>query len=114
MQRAFRTMMRGELPDSLVAALLVRLPTKNLTVAELTSATQVVREFLIPVNAHCAQPPIDLCGTGGDSQGTFNVSTTASFVAAAGAVMWPNTATAVLAQVAAAPTCWRPLALTWH
>jgi anthranilate phosphoribosyltransferase len=84
MQRAFRTMMRGELPDSLVAALLVKLPTKNLTVAELTSVTQVVREFLIPVNAHCAQPPIDLCGTGGDSQGTFNVSTTASFVAAAG------------------------------
>ncbi|MCK3860984.1 anthranilate phosphoribosyltransferase [Pseudomonas sp. B329] len=83
MQCAFRTMMRGELPDSLVAALLVRLPTQHLTAAELTATTRVVREFLIPVNAKCAQPPIDLCGTGGDSQGTFNVSTTASFVAAA-------------------------------
>ncbi len=83
LQDTFRSIMRGEIPESLVAALLVKFPAHGVSSAELTAAARVVREFIIPVAPKDELPLIDLCGTGGSSTHIFNVSTTASFVAAA-------------------------------
>jgi anthranilate phosphoribosyltransferase len=44
-----------------------------------------MRERATPVTTR-RHNPIDMCGTGGDAKGTFNISTVASFVAAGGGV----------------------------
>jgi len=79
--RAMRKIMQGEVSDIQVAGFLVGLATRGETVTELTALTEVMRAFATPVV--CDDPhAIDLCGTGGDGLGTFNISTTASFVCA--------------------------------
>ncbi|KAG1316591.1 hypothetical protein G6F63_016011 [Rhizopus arrhizus] len=42
-----------------------------------------MREFATPVETPNPQDLLDMCGTGGDGSHTFNISTTAMFVAAA-------------------------------
>lgn len=77
----FSQMMEGELPPVTVSALLVALRMKGETVDELTGAARAMRAKARMIQA----PPhaIDTCGTGGDAQGTYNVSTAAAIVAAA-------------------------------
>lgn len=86
LQAAFDALMRGQLPDSLIAALLVAVQVRGFQAAEVESVARVIRHHLIPVPHACSGPLIDLCGTGGDARSTFNVSTTASFVVAAAGV----------------------------
>lgn len=86
LQSAFRALMQGQLPDSLIAALLVALQVKGLDAQAVECVARVVRDFLIPVRHSVSGPLVDLCGTGGDARATFNVSTTASFVVAAAGV----------------------------
>lgn len=76
----FGAMMEGEIPPIPFAALLVALRAKGESVGELLGAAQAMRERCHRVKA----PPfsVDLCGTGGDRQGTLNVSTAASLVVA--------------------------------
>jgi anthranilate phosphoribosyltransferase len=45
-----------------------------------------MREFATPVHVANPQDMVDMCGTGGDGSSTFNISTTAMFVAAAAGV----------------------------
>lgn len=45
-----------------------------------------MREFATPVHTPNPEALLDLCGTGGDGSSTFNISTTAMFVAAAAGV----------------------------
>jgi anthranilate phosphoribosyltransferase len=45
-----------------------------------------MREFATPVHVANPQDMVDMCGTGGDGSNTFNISTTAMFVAAAAGV----------------------------
>jgi anthranilate phosphoribosyltransferase len=52
------------------------------TVEEITAAASVMRELVTPV-AISHEYLVDTCGTGGDSSGTFNISTASAFVAAA-------------------------------
>jgi anthranilate phosphoribosyltransferase len=59
---------------------------KKETVGEITAAAQVMREFATPVHVANPQDMVDMCGTGGDGSSTFNISTTAMFVAAAAGV----------------------------
>jgi anthranilate phosphoribosyltransferase len=78
-----RRIMQGEMSPVVMAALVTGLRVKKETVGELSAAAQVMREFATPVQIDDTAHLIDLCGTGGDGAHTFNISTTAMFVAAA-------------------------------
>jgi anthranilate phosphoribosyltransferase len=78
-----RQVMRGELSSTLIAAIMIGLRIKGETIGEIAAAAQVMREFASRVEVSDLSNLVDTCGTGGDSAGTFNISTTAAFVAAA-------------------------------
>ena len=78
-----RRIMRGEMSQVTMAAFITGLRVKKETVGEIAAAAQVMREFATPVDVLDKTAMVDLCGTGGDGQHTFNISTTAMFVAAA-------------------------------
>ena len=78
-----RRIMTGEMSPVTMAALITGLRVKKETVGEITAAAQVMREFATPVQVADKAHMVDLCGTGGDGAHTFNISTTAMFVAAA-------------------------------
>ena len=78
-----RRIMRGEMSPVIMGALITGLRVKKETVGEIAAAAQVMREFATPVHVLDTTHLIDLCGTGGDGAHTFNISTTAMFVAAA-------------------------------
>jgi len=86
MLHLMRLLMRGEMSPTIAAALLMGLRVKKETVGEITAAAQVMREFATPVHVANPQDMVDMCGTGGDGSNTFNISTTAMFVAAAAGV----------------------------
>ena len=78
-----RQIMTGEVSPSLIAALLMGLRVKKETIGEIAAAAEVMREFATKVPMGDEPQLIDTCGTGGDAQHTFNISTAAMFVAAA-------------------------------
>jgi anthranilate phosphoribosyltransferase len=87
MQTVMKQIMTGECTDSQIGGLLVALRMKGETIDEITAAAEVMASLAAPVPVSSPNL-IDIVGTGGDSTGTFNVSTAASFVAAgAGAVV---------------------------
>ena len=83
MVELMRQVMRGEVSPTMTAALLVGLRVKKETVGEIAAAAQVMREFatMVPLKDH--HHVVDVVGTGGDGAHTFNISTAATFVAAA-------------------------------
>lgn len=86
MLHLMRMLMRGEMSPQMASALIMGLRVKKETVGEITAAAQVMREFATPVSTPNAEDLLDMCGTGGDGSHTFNISTTAMFVAAAAGV----------------------------
>jgi len=83
-REAFETMMSGVASPVQMAAFLMALRVRGETIPEITGATRLMRERMLPVEA----PPnaIDIVGTGGDGHNTFNVSTAAALVAAGAGV----------------------------
>ncbi|NLA51469.1 MAG: anthranilate phosphoribosyltransferase [Alcaligenaceae bacterium] len=81
-----RNLMQGNMPSEIAAAFLMGLRVKKETVDEITAAATVMREFSKPVILDNPEEALDMCGTGGDGSDTFNISTTAMFVAAAAGV----------------------------
>lgn len=78
-------LMQGEATELQMAALLLGLRSRGETLDELTGFTRVMREYAVPVT--CNDPnAIDVCGTGGDRSGTFNVSTAVTLVCAGAGV----------------------------
>lgn len=77
---AMEEIMTGVATPAQIAAFLTALHLKGETDAEIAGMAQVMRAKALPV-AHSG-PVLDTCGTGGDASGTFNISTTAAFVAA--------------------------------
>jgi len=78
---AIDAMLEGAAPQSQMAALLVALRIKGETPDEIAGAAQAMRARAAKVNVSLDRL-IDTCGTGGDGSHTFNISTTAAFVAA--------------------------------
>lgn len=86
MLHLMRMLMRGEVSPPIASALILGLRVKKETIGEITAAAQVMREFATPVVTPNPEDLLDMCGTGGDSSNTFNISTAAMFVAAAAGV----------------------------
>jgi anthranilate phosphoribosyltransferase len=83
MVELMRQIMRGEVSDTMVAAILTGLRVKKETVGEIAGAATVMREFSRTVDVADRSHMVDIVGTGGDGSHTFNISTCAMFVAAA-------------------------------
>ncbi len=82
----FDLMMEGELPETQVAAFLTALRMKGETVSEITGVANAL--FRRAREIECGiESAVDLCGTGGDGSGTFNISTTSAFIAAGAGVV---------------------------
>ena len=78
------SIMSGEYDDIQTTGILIALRAKGETVDEITGFADVMRRKMLKISLN--KPAIDLCGTGGDSLGTFNISTVASFVVAGSGV----------------------------
>jgi len=78
-----RRIMSGEVTPVMIAALTVGLRVKKETIGEIAAAAQVMREFATKVDVADREKLVDIVGTGGDAQHTFNISTASMFVAAA-------------------------------
>ncbi|PHV09834.1 anthranilate phosphoribosyltransferase [Chitinimonas sp. BJB300] len=82
MLSVMRQIMSGEMSPVHTAAILIGLRVKVETVLEIAAAATVMRELASKVEVADRSHLIDTCGTGGDGAHTFNISTTAAFVAA--------------------------------
>jgi anthranilate phosphoribosyltransferase len=85
-ETAVALLVARDVPDAEKAAFLVALRTKGETAAEIAGfAKALLAHAITPELDRSALPgpTIDVCGTGGDRQGFFNVSTTVMFTASA-------------------------------
>jgi anthranilate phosphoribosyltransferase len=71
----------GDVPSSMIAALLVALRMKGESAGEVAGFARTMRDNAVPVTPK-ATGLVDTCGTGGDGSGTANISTAAAFVVA--------------------------------
>ena len=78
---AMRTIMEGGATDAQIAGFLIALKFKGEHPDELLGFVRVMEEKSLKVRVEDPDA-IDMCGTGGDGSGTFNISTVASFVVA--------------------------------
>lgn len=76
--------LQGQVSDVQVGALLAALATKGITRQELAGFAKALRDS--GESVACGVPLLDITGMGGDRTGTFNISTTAAFVIAAGGI----------------------------
>lgn len=74
--------MEGGATGAQIAAFLTALRMKGESLDEITAFVKVMRARVRPVVSKVHPRVLDTCGTGGDSSGTFNISTAAAFVAA--------------------------------
>ncbi len=72
--------MAGEASDAQIGAFLVGLRAKGETADEMAGLVDAMVDASVTVDV--GEPVVDSVGTGGDQSGTFNISTTAAFIAA--------------------------------
>ncbi len=77
--------MSGEENNSRIASLLTALKMKKETPEEVAGFVKAMREKVIRIKCD-DENVIDVCGTGGDGSGSFNISTAVAFVAAGAGV----------------------------
>jgi anthranilate phosphoribosyltransferase len=80
-ERVLAEVMEGNASEAQTAAFLIALRTKGETVQEIAGLASAMRSFALRVDA--GDDLVDTAGTGG-GRPTFNVSTTAAFIAAGG------------------------------
>lgn len=78
---AFDTILSGDVTQAQIGAFLMGLRVRGETVDEITGAVASMRKRMARVSAPVGA--IDIVGTGGDGQGTYNVSTLAALIVAA-------------------------------
>jgi anthranilate phosphoribosyltransferase len=86
---AMEEILSGRSDEETIVALLSVLRAKGEAVGELVGFARAMRSHVTPVFANGSRPDellVDTCGTGGDSSGTFNISTAAALVAAGAGV----------------------------
>lgn len=83
-ESAFHAMMERRLSPVQAAALLITLRTRGETPAEVAGGVRALRRSMVPVPVSQNGILVDTCGTGGGRVTTFNISTVAALVAAAG------------------------------
>ncbi|MFZ3340427.1 MAG: anthranilate phosphoribosyltransferase [Terriglobales bacterium] len=86
----------GQCSDAQIGALLVALHMKGETVEEIVGFAEAIRAAATPLELHTKKvldasgtgrdALVDTCGTGGDTSGTFNISTATAFVVAGAGV----------------------------
>lgn len=83
-QTAMNTIMSDQATDSQIASFITALRMKGESIEEITGFAKVMREKAKPLSISPAA--VDIVGTGGDLANSFNISTTAAFVAAGAGV----------------------------
>ncbi len=83
MTEVMRTIMTGDATPAQIGGFLIGLRMKGESVTEIAAAAAVMRELASGVKIGDLPNTVDIVGTGGDSSGTFNISTASMFVAAA-------------------------------
>lgn len=81
MREVMQAVMTGQATAAQIGAFLVALRMKGETSEELLAAAGVMRSLATRVDV-APDGLVDTCGTGGDSSGTFNISTASALVAA--------------------------------
>jgi anthranilate phosphoribosyltransferase len=81
MSSMFMEIFDGEITDPQIGAFMAALATKGETFEELAGAARTMRRKAVRIQT-TSNNVVDTCGTGGDSTGTFNISTTTAFVVA--------------------------------
>ena len=76
--------MSGKYDDAQISGFLIALRAKGENYEEIAGFAQAMRDKMTPIDS--VEDAIDMCGTGGDALGTFNISTAASFVVAGAGV----------------------------
>ena len=71
-------LMSGKLDDIQISALLIALRCKGESVSEILGFAKSMRQKMMKMSLQ--KDALDICGTGGDSLGTFNISTATCFV----------------------------------
>lgn len=84
-ERAIELIVRGETLPEHIGGLLVGLRLKGATLDEVVGFASAMRAHAQRVQVE-RDDLIDICGTGGDGAGTFNISTTVAFVVAGAGV----------------------------
>ena len=85
-EAAFNEIMSGRASPVEIAALLVALRTKGHASSEVAGGVRALRREMVPVRPPQGRVLVDTCGTGGGTVTTFNISTAAALVGAAGGV----------------------------
>ncbi len=80
----FTACLRGEASPAQVAAAVTAMRMRGETVGEIAAGVAAMREAGLKLEH--AHDVVDTCGTGGDGQHTYNISTAAAFVAAGAGV----------------------------
>jgi len=93
---AMTEVLTGQCTEAQIAAFLVALHMKGETVEEIVGFAEAIRAAAAPLDLHAREvldssgtgrdALVDTCGTGGDTSGTFNISTATAFVAAGAGV----------------------------
>ena len=83
---AFGHIVSGRASPIRTGAFLAALQTKGLAPSEVAGGVEALRAAMIPVPAPDPATLVDTCGTGGGRVSTFNISTAAALVAAAGGI----------------------------
>jgi anthranilate phosphoribosyltransferase len=81
-QRVFGAILSGAWSPTQIAGLIVGMRLHGETAAQIAAAARAMRAAMVPVD-HRLDRLLDTCGTGGDGQGTVNLSTGAAIIAAA-------------------------------